>query len=56
MKAIFLLLVFLLLLQSCSVYNEPISVQEAVASEKRAKVITADKQEFKLERLENRDN
>lgn len=57
MKAISLLLVFLLLLQSCIVYNGPsISVEEAVASEKRAKVITADDQKLKFNRLENKND
>lgn len=57
MKAISLLLVFLLLLQSCSVYNRaPTSVEAAVASEKRVKIITTDNKRLKFKQLEKRDN
>lgn len=56
MKNISLLLVFLLLLQSCSVYNKPASVEEALAADKKAKVITTDNQKYKFTRLEKRND
>ncbi len=55
MKNISFLLVFLILLQSCSVYNRPATVDVAVASEKKVKVITTDKQKYIFKRLENKD-
>ncbi len=56
MKNISLLLIFLLLLQSCNVYNIPTSVENAVAADKKVKVITADNQKYKFKRLENKNN
>ncbi len=56
MKNISYLLVFLILLQSCSVYNRPVTVGEAVTAEKKVKVFTTDKQKYVFKRLENKDN
>lgn len=53
MKTVSYLLVILLLLQSCNVYNEPTSAREAVIAEKKVKVITTDRQKYKFRRLEN---
>lgn len=55
MKTICFLLVFLILLQSCSVYDTPATVKEAVTAEKKVKVFTTDKKEYVFERLENND-
>lgn len=56
MKAISLLLVFLLILQSCNVYNIPASVESAVDADSKAKVFTTDKQKLKFKRLEEENN
>lgn len=56
MKNISFFLVFLLLLQSCSVYNRPATIDEAVVSEKKVKVFTTNNQKFKFRRLEHRDD
>lgn len=52
MKTITVLLVFLLLLQSCSVYSTQATVETAVLAEKRAKVITTDNEKYRFKRLE----
>ena len=57
MKKLFLLLVSLFLLQSCSVYHsEPISVEQAVAAESKVKVITEDHTKYKFQRLEKEND
>jgi hypothetical protein len=56
MKTISYLLVFPLLLQSCSVYRTPTTVEEAVVSDKKAKVFTTDNQKYLFTRLENENN
>lgn len=56
MKNIARLLALLLLLQSCNVYDAPTSAEAAVASDKKVKVITTDKQKYRFERLKNIDN
>lgn len=52
MKNLSLLLVLLLLLQSCSVYHSPTTVEKAVAADNKVKVISADQQKYKFKRLE----
>jgi|SRR5690606_26750470 len=56
MKNISYLLVFLILMQSCNVYDAPISVDAAVAADRKAKVITTDNQKYKFRRLENKND
>lgn len=56
MKNVSYLLVILLLMQSCSVYNKPTSVEEALAADKKVKVITTDNQKYKFTRLEKRND
>ena len=53
MKQFSSLLALLLLLQACSVYHSgSVSVKEAVAAEKKVKIITADQQKYRFKRLE----
>jgi hypothetical protein len=56
MKSISFLMVFFLLLQSCTVYNIPATVESAVVAEKKAKVIAVDNQKYKFKRLENKND
>lgn len=56
MKNISLLLIFLILLQSCNVYNVPTSLEAAVAENKRVKIFTREGQEYKFTRLENNND
>lgn len=56
MKNISFLLVSLILLQSCGVYNMLATVEAAVESEKKVKVFTTDRQKYIFKRLENQDN
>lgn len=56
MKKISIFLVLLLLLQSCSVYNRPTTVETAVVADQKAKVITTDNQKYKFKRLEKKNN
>lgn len=53
MKNWSVLLALLLLLQSCYVYNQPATVEEAVTENKKVKVITADDKKYKFKRLKN---
>ena len=55
MKNISVLLVFLLLLQSCNVYDTPTSLRVAVGADKKAKVTTTGKQKYKFIRLETKN-
>lgn len=55
MKNISRFLIMLILLQSCNAYHPPTTVEEAVAADKKAKVITTDKQRLKFKRLESRN-
>lgn len=56
MKKISLLLSFLFLLQSCSVYRSPTSLDEAVAADKKVKVVTADEKKYRFKRLEREND
>lgn len=49
-------MVFLILLQSCTVYSTPATVEAAVVAEEKTKVITVDGQKYKFKRLENRND
>lgn len=56
MKTVSYLLVFLLLLQSCSVYNIPSTVEAAVVADKKVKITTTDNQKYKFKRLEKKND
>lgn len=56
MKNVSFLLTFLLLLQSCSVYNKPATVEEAVFADSKVKIVTANKQKYRFLRLTNENN
>lgn len=56
MKSISRFLILLLLLQSCTVYNAPTSVEAAVAANNKARVITTDNQKYHFNTLENKNN
>lgn len=56
MKKISILLVFLILLQSCNVYHIPTTVEGAVTADSKAKVITTNHQKYKFKRLEKENN
>ena len=51
-----ILLAILLLLQSCSVYNIPTSVESAVNSDTKVKIFTKDDRKYKFKRLENEND
>lgn len=56
MKKLSFLLALLVLLQACSAYHSrSVSAEEAVAAEKKVKVITAGQQKYKFKRLEQQD-
>lgn len=56
MKRISIFLAFLLLLQSCNVYNKPATVETAVAADEKVKVFTTDEKKYKFRRLENKND
>ena len=50
-------MMFLFLLQSCSVYHStPVSIEQAVAAESKVKVITEDHKKYKFQRLEKEND
>lgn len=56
MKNISFLLVLLILLQSCSVYHKPTTLETAVVADKKVRIITTDYQKYKFHRLERENN
>lgn len=56
-QIISLLLSFLFLFQNCHVYHKvPISLDEAVAADKRMKVISTDGEKYKFRKIEKKDS
>ncbi len=50
-------MMFLFLLQSCSVYHStPVSIEQAVAAKSKVKVITEDHKKYKFQRLEKEND
>ena len=56
MKKLSFLLGILLLLQSCNAYEPPTSLESAVGTNKKARVVTTDKQRYVFNRLEYKND
>lgn len=56
MKKLSFLLVFLILLQSCSLYHKPTTVESALVADSQVRIITTDNKKYKFRWLESEND